>query len=267
MSQDRPIPPYPSLPIVTPDPPARRSEGEKYGALFYLGIAGLVVLVGLIGWFAYGVWSLNRVWKDIYILHDEHRTEAERVQAAFELSRDPRLGAEQKWEIVLRKPLPEIARYVLAESLTPEIYARDRTAYVAMVAKSKDWPAWLRVLALRPVAFGTHQGDLIAPERLAPLRENPDPVIALWANFCAARSGDRGAAEAVKMAVVDQDSPHVEMARQLLRALENPDAAGTRALNDATSWLRAGYPPAARVWANWEIRGDRLVAKSAPKLQ
>src|SRR4051812_49819420 len=60
--------PFPSLPIVTPDPP-RRSTVEKYGGIYFLGLAGLVVVVGLVSWFAAGVWSLRAVWSGIYILH------------------------------------------------------------------------------------------------------------------------------------------------------------------------------------------------------
>ncbi len=62
-------PEFPDLPIVTPDPP-RRSESERYGSLFYLGVGGLAVLVVLIGWFGWSAWSLRDVWTNIYILND-----------------------------------------------------------------------------------------------------------------------------------------------------------------------------------------------------
>ena len=41
---------YPELPIL-PAAPNRRSNRERYGSLFYLGIGGLLILLGLILWF------------------------------------------------------------------------------------------------------------------------------------------------------------------------------------------------------------------------
>src|SRR5262249_1328295 len=105
---------FPKLPIVTLDP-ARRSEREKYGGLYVLGIAGLVVIVALVAWFGYGLWSLRDVWANIYLLHDAHRSDAERIQAAYTLSRDPRMTPRQSWDICLRRTLPDLARYLIAE--------------------------------------------------------------------------------------------------------------------------------------------------------
>ena len=82
---------FPSLPIINnPQAPAR-SQREKYGTLFYLGILGLIVLVTLVGWFGYRVWSLRDVWAKIYVLNDAREPEARRIQAAFSL-RPPDLG-------------------------------------------------------------------------------------------------------------------------------------------------------------------------------
>ncbi|MGA7495704.1 MAG: hypothetical protein WBX00_03165, partial [Isosphaeraceae bacterium] len=61
---------FPSLSIINnPQAPARRQR-EKYGILFYLGILGLIVLVTLVGWFGYRVWSLRDVWAKVYVLND-----------------------------------------------------------------------------------------------------------------------------------------------------------------------------------------------------
>ena len=100
------MPIHSDLPIITLDPGPKRSSRERYGALFYLGIGGLVVVIGLLAWFAHGVWSLRAVWANVYALHDPNRPESECIQAAYALSRDPRLSQDQRWEIVLRKPLP-----------------------------------------------------------------------------------------------------------------------------------------------------------------
>ena len=101
---------FPSLPIINnPQAPAR-SQREKYGTLFYLGILGLIVLVTLVGWFGYRVWSLRDVWAKIYVLNDAREPEARRIQAAFSLGRDPRVEQRQLWDLSLRRGLPELAR-------------------------------------------------------------------------------------------------------------------------------------------------------------
>src|SRR4051794_21868382 len=98
----RPMPdpfdsPFPSLPIVTPDV-ARKSMREKYGALYFLGIGGLLVLILIIGWFAWNAWSMRTVWTNVYVLHDPSRPELARLQAAYELGRDPRVNQRQLWD-------------------------------------------------------------------------------------------------------------------------------------------------------------------------
>ena len=101
-------PAFPSLPIITLDPKPR-SESAKYGGLFYLGIAGLVVLLALVSWFAFGVWSMRAVWANVYVLHDQSRPEGAACRRAYILSRDARVNQRQLWEMCLRKPLPEMA--------------------------------------------------------------------------------------------------------------------------------------------------------------
>ena len=73
---------FPKLPIlgsVAAPPP--RKQREKYGGLYYLGIAGLVVLALMVGWFGFRVWQLRDVWAEIYALHDAKRSDAERVES------------------------------------------------------------------------------------------------------------------------------------------------------------------------------------------
>ena len=101
----------PSLPIINPDLPAPGAR-EKYGSLFTLGIAGLVVLVTMVGWFGYRAWMLRDVWAGIYVLHDPKEPEEKRLQAAYRLSRDVRMEQNQLWELSLRKGLPDLARLV-----------------------------------------------------------------------------------------------------------------------------------------------------------
>ncbi len=149
------------LPIITPDPP-RRSQAQKFGGLFYLGIGGLAVLVLLIGWFGWGVWSLRHVWTRVYILNDAGRPEPERIDAALALSRDPDANQRQLWDLALSRVPPPLARYLLAEALTSEAIQADPSGYALAVARSEGWPDWLEALA------AAHQGmDEKPRERLA----------------------------------------------------------------------------------------------------
>ena len=70
-------PSFPSLPILNNPQAPPRSQSEKYGTLFYLGILGLLVLVSLVGWFSYRVWSLRDVWARIYVLSDDRQPECD----------------------------------------------------------------------------------------------------------------------------------------------------------------------------------------------
>jgi hypothetical protein len=261
---------FPTLPIVTPDAP-RRSTREKYGGLFALGVIGLLVLLGLVGWFAWGAWSLRDVWANIYVLHDRRRSEADQVRAAYALSRDPRVNQRQYWDICLRRPLPALARYVLAEALTAEAASADPRGYALTVARSPDWPAWLRLLLTRPLAYAAAQGVPIPAAPLRELRERADdPAIVLWADFALAASTptDR-AAEAALAEASGRDGPDGALARMLLDALRAGGAERTRRLDEATRWLRTNHPEATRIWAGWRVEGDRLVPAPgpAPKLR
>jgi hypothetical protein len=262
---DSPGSPFPALPIVTPDAP-RRGAREKYGALIYLGVLGLVALTALIGWFAHGVWSLRGVWTRIYVLHDPDRPEAERVQAAYALSRDRRVAQRQYWDMCLRKPLPDMARYVLAEALTAEAMSADPRGYALAVARSDGWPGWLRLLLTRPLAYGADRLGALPHQVLEPLRANSDPMIGLWATYALAASaaGDGAAAEALAHAA-GRLSPHRELAALLLAALQASGPRRVEFLDRATLWLRANHPESARIWARWAIERDRLVPAPVPQ--
>jgi hypothetical protein len=256
---------FPALPIVTPDPP-QRAQREKYGSLFYLGIAGLFVVLALVGWFAYGVWSLRDVWAHVYVLHDRQRPEAERIQAAYALSHDRRVTDRQLWDISLRKDLPPLARYVTAEALTAEAVAADPRGYVISVARSEGWPDWLRLLLVRPLAYAAARGDPLPREPVQELVQNPDPALSLWAAFAAlAHAPDPDPATLARIEnVVRADGPNRELARLLLGALQSPAKQQQGLLDEATQWLRTHHPGAARLWAGWEIRAPSLVPRRSP---
>jgi hypothetical protein len=252
---------FPVLPIVTPDGAApRRSGRDKYGGLFYLGAIGLVVVCGLVGWFAWSAWSLRNVWGNIYVLHDQTRPATERVQAAYALSRDPRLNARQRWDICLRRPLPPLARYLLAESLDAEAATADPRGYALTVARSPDWPVWLRLLLTRPLSYAAARGDAVAVEPVRELRDRAeDPATRLWADFALAATSpaDPGAAADLGR-VAMSDEPDRPLAGMLLEALHARGDERRNRLDAATVWLRTHHPAAVEVWAGWRVEGRRL---------
>ena len=111
---------FPALPILPADEARRLTNVEKYGGLYYLGIGGLCVVLGLVGWFGYSVWTLKSLWVNVYVLHDRSRPDPERIAAAFAIARDPSANQRQRWDIAMERNLPPLARYILAESLTAE---------------------------------------------------------------------------------------------------------------------------------------------------
>jgi hypothetical protein len=252
-------PNFPSLPIVTPDVP-RRSRQDKYGALFYLGITGLVVLVALLGWFGYRIWSLRDVWTNIYVLHDAEKPEEARVQAAFALSRDPRVEQGQLWEMSLRRGLPDLARYVLGEGIGADLVAENPWDYAQAVAFSPDWPGWLRLVLARPLAYATTKGHDVSREVLGDLCRQDDPVIRLWALYALAVESRPDPQTVVEIEKAAQaEGPNRELAQLLLSAIHSHEQKRIEILDQATLWLRTHHPDARRVWWGWTVQDQRLV--------
>jgi hypothetical protein len=258
---------FPKLPILSPaeiPPPGQhggstRSQFEKYGGLFYLGIAGLAILAVLVGWFAFRLWNLRDVWTDVYVLHDPGHSELDRVRAAFRLARDPRVNDAQRMEMSLRRDSPEIARYLLAESVSTDAVARDPRSFALTVARSPEWPTWLRLLLARRLAYGTARGYAIPREALAELASHSDPMIGLWAN-CALTllpESDPKATGALEQAAAAPDTT-AELAALLRTASAAQPAEREARLNDATAWLRLHHPQAARIWQGWKIADGQI---------
>jgi hypothetical protein len=239
---------FPTLPIISADPPPR-TERQKYGGLFYLGIAGLVLLAIMIGWFSYRVWQLRDVWAEIYVLHDAKRSESARVESAVRLSRDRRVTDHQLMEICLRRDLPDRARYVLAEAVSTEAVARDPRAYGLAVSLSQDWPDWLRLVLSRRLAYGATRGYAIPEIALDQLSKQSDPMIQLWARYSLAMLPgikSNAAAELADAAAGPGDNGM--LARMLLEAKEAPPQERERLLDRATIWMRQHHPEAAKIW-------------------
>jgi hypothetical protein len=258
---------FPVLPIITPaeqeqDQTRRRSRSgrDPYGGLLYLGVAGLVVVAALVGWFGWSAWSLRSVWRNVYVLHDPSRSEAERVDAAYALAHDPRVNQRQYWDTCLRRPLPPLARYALAESLTAEAVQADPRGFALAVARSTGWPVWLRLLLARPLAYAAAQRVPIPAAPLHELRaKNYDPAINLWTDFAlaAAKPSDAEAAAALARAAKGA-APESAFAGMLEEALRADGTERIRRLDEATRWLRTHHTEAAKVWSSWRVEGDHL---------
>jgi hypothetical protein len=154
-----------------------------------------------------------------------------------------------------------MARYLLAEALTAEAATADPRGYAVTVARSPNWPVWLRLLLTRPMAYAAAQGVAIPVAPLGELRDRKDdPAIGLWADFTLASAppGDRAAAAELATAA-ESDRPDRALAAKLVEALHSEGDARVRRLDEATLWLRTHHPEAMRVWAGWNLEGGRLV--------
>lgn len=251
----------PSLPVIPLEPWEQRSNLEKYGGFFYLAIGGLVLMLGMILWFAWGVWSTREVWRDVYLLHDPNRSEVDRVNAADRLARNPDATDRQRYDIALKRDLPAPARYLLAESLSAEAASADPRAFALAVARSEGWPGWLRLLMLRPLALGAGDGEAISQEPLRELAGHDDPVIRLWALYTLAESSRYNTNEEKSLrSSVDGTNP--ELASILVRALDAVSRDDRLELLDqATRWVRTHHPNSRAVWEGWTRAEDGAFVK------
>lgn len=252
---------FPTLPILPAEEAKRLTNVEKYGGLYYLGIAGLCILVALVGWFGYSVWTLKPLWMNVYVLHDTSRPDPERVAAAFAIARDPNANQRQRWDIALERNLPPLARYIIAESLTAEAAEADPKAYGLAVSKSEGWPNWLRLLLTRPMVYAASENAPVSIEGLETLLKHPDPAIALWARCGLAFLRDSDAKELRSAA--ERPGPNRELAKLLLQAFnsKNPPRR-IESLDQATGWLRAHHPDAVLLWKGFRVENRRLVPPS-----
>jgi hypothetical protein len=257
---------FPKLPILSQaevPPLPRLSQREKYGGLFYVGIAGLVLLCLMVGWFAYGFWSLRDVWEDVYVVHNPKRSELDRVQASFRLSRDPRVNDGQRMEICLRRDVPDLARYLLAEAISTDAVASDPRSFSLAVARSSDWPDWLRLLLARRLLYGAVRRYAIPREALDELSGHSDPMIGVWAKSTLALLEARPDSAATLEQKPQLPGPAGELAVRLASAIQSPAAEREPRLDEVTVWMRTQHPQAAKIWQGWhEI--DRRLESIAP---
>jgi hypothetical protein len=248
--------PFPTLPILSSAPQKRR-DSERYGALFYLGIGGLVFMVGLVAWFVHGLWANREVFSDVYIVHDRSRPAGQRIEAALRLAQGSQLGDAQLMEISLRRDVPDRARYVLAEAVSTDAVERDPRGFALTVARSPGWPDWLRLLLARRLAYGASGGLEIPREALEELARHSDAMIRLWATYSLAAQ-DRSDAR-VRQALENAahgPAPDDELASMLLEALDAQEPQRSLILDRASLWLRDHHPQAKRIWDNQPDRAS-----------
>lgn len=250
---------FPDLPIITPDPP-RLSLAEKYGGFYYYGLIGLAVTLTLLWIFGYTLWLTRDLWISIYVLHQPTKPEAERIKAAWVIARHPSANDRQRSDIALLKTLPPLARYVVAEGMTPHAIRSDPNAYALMVAKSELWPDWLRLQMIRPMAYAVGEGYRIAWEPLDLLRSHSDPAIALWATYTRAvmPPGDPLATASLAKSAADA-GPFHDLATLLEAASKVEGKDRVAKLDEATVWLRAHHPESLALWKGWAEQDGKLV--------
>ena len=94
-SSPRPEAAFPELPIVTPDPP-RLSLREKYGGLYYLGIAGLAVSIAMVVDLRARALGDPRPLVGRLRPARPGRPEPERIKAAWAVARHPAANDRQR---------------------------------------------------------------------------------------------------------------------------------------------------------------------------
>jgi hypothetical protein len=237
--------------------------------LLYLGLVGLVVLVGLVGWFGYRIWSMREVWSSIYNLNDPRASDEKRIEAAYRLSRDRRVEPNQLWDLSLNRKLPELARYALAEGIGPDLVAQDPLGYSSAVARSPDWPEWLRLVLVRPLAYAATQGHSLSRERLSELCRRSgreDQAVRLWALYALAVQTRPDPQTKVEIERVAQaPGPYCELAHLFVEAVEADEAHRIELLDRATTWNREHHPDTRRLWQGWTVREGSLVKLDAAK--
>jgi hypothetical protein len=254
---------FPKLPILSQAELPALTQREKYGGLFYLGIGGLLVLIALVGWFSYSVWAVRDVFTDVYLLHDATRPQADRNQAAFRLTQNARLNDTQLMQMSLERDLPDLARYLLAEAVSTDAVAHDPRSYALSMARSPDWPDWLRLVLARRLAYGAGRGYAIPRDPVEELARHADPMISLWATCALAElaGADPVGTAKLERAAAEKGGPG-ELATSLLAALRSSEADCEDRLDATTFWMHHHHPQSAKIWEGWAVKNGRLVQET-----
>ena len=156
----------------------------------------------------------------LYVLHDRSAPEPDRVQAAFRLSRDPRVD-----DTAADGDVPE-TRPARSGALPAGRGGFDRRwsrmirGFALAVARSPDWPDWLRLLLARRLAYGAGRGYADPREALdrarRALRPDDRPLGELRPEPCCRIPKPQAVAELEKAAHLT--GPAGELATRLLEA-------------------------------------------------
>jgi len=212
--------------------------------------------------FAYRIYVTRDLWVAIYVLGNPGFSEPERLRAAWALTHHPDANDVQRMELAFNKSLPDLGRYIVAEGLTTEAIRSDPKAYALMVAKSEGWPNWLRLILIRPMAYGVGEGYRIAWEPLDLLRHNKDQAVGLWATYTRAAMGTGEPEAAADLeAAGRRDGFFRPLALLLDQAVKARGPDRVKKLDEATAWLREHHPVVSMLWKGWEEKGGKLVRK------
>jgi len=128
------------------------------------------------------------------------------------------------------------------------------------VARSPDWPDWLRLALARPMAYAATRGHAISRERLGELCRLDDAILRVWALYALAVQTRPDPQTAVEIERVAKSSaPEHELAELLLAAIRTDEARRLEILDRATLWNREHHPATARLWQGCAVREGTLV--------
>lgn len=231
---------FPKL-TVLPDsegPPQqpRLTNFQKYGGLYWLGIAGLVSSLLLVGWFAVNMWLMRDVWREIYVLHNEDLPEARRIAAAEFLANAPDIEATQIQPMIFRRPLPEKARIILAESLKQAdnaASARQMLGLLATEGATSPQP-WLRRHLARLAAITIPVDSRFPANTFEKHLSDDDAVVADWSAFALTRQNDPLLRKKGVDWLESRSGDDTKLAEALLAAVRGVDLSRSLALEQAT---------------------------------
>ena len=135
---------------------------------------------------------------------------------------------------------------------------------MSAVARSPDWPTWLRLALARPLAYASTRGHEISRERLGELCRLDDPVLRLWALYALAVQPRPDPQTVVEIDQVARSArPEHELAELFLAAVGANEPGRFSILDKATIWNRGHHPESRQVWAGWTVRDGILVRPQA----
>lgn len=255
---------FPELPIL-PAPPNRRSNRERFGSLYFLGIGGLVFVLALISWFGWGVWNLREVWRDTYVLYQTGRSLIDRVQAADRLAHDPRVTTQQKLAILLDPQVPDLARWRVGESLGSDAAESDPIEFSKLLLPDRRQPVWLDLLLLRVLADASDHSVRFPPALLDAIDPGEDRWRQVWLDYARMFQNGAGPEHRERLEQIRRSPGQtVEAAELLARAADAEEPRRASLLREAFLSTRAMHPGVQQIWRGWTETQGRLTPRADP---